>query len=54
VCHDTQSPIGISVPRNMSETHSAKSGCCYVYKVAHYRHVFDFATNIFQKFAVEE
>jgi len=38
----------------MSEIHSAIWGCCYVYKVAHYRHVFDFATNIFQKFAVEE
>jgi len=54
VCHYTQSPIGISVPRNMSEIHSAIWGCFYVYKVEHYRHVFDFATDMFQKFAVEE
>jgi hypothetical protein len=54
VCHGTYSPISFSVPGNMSEIQSAIWGCCYVYMTAHCRHLFDFATNIFQKFVVEE
>lgn len=36
-CYDTEGPINIAVPRNVSEINSAAWGCSYVYKAAKHR-----------------